>query len=124
MRSGFFVFLLLGINADPMPIIVLPELATTVPVLPGESLLNALITAKINAPYDCMAGHCGECRAQVLAGRANPLYAGDEVQSLSPADRDKGYLLLCQSVINPADESISIALSPQKKADDEPHGAG
>lgn len=58
----------------------------------GESLLDAALAAKLDAPYACKAGVCSTCRAKVLEGevemRAN--------HALEDYEVNQGYVLTCQ----------------------------
>jgi NAD(P)H-flavin reductase/quinol-cytochrome oxidoreductase complex cytochrome b subunit len=65
----------------------------TVPVRPGETLLDAGLRAKLALPFECRSGGCGVCRATVLAGAVDP---GDYQKSaLSDEARARGEVLLC-----------------------------
>jgi len=53
----------------------------------GQSLLNALIDAKVRVRYSCTAGGCGSCELKVLAGvplHRDPTYAS---KAVPPVDR-------------------------------------
>lgn len=58
----------------------------------GESLLDAALAARLDAPYACKAGVCSTCRAKVLEGevemRTNHALEDYEVR--------QGYVLTCQ----------------------------
>jgi ferredoxin-NADP reductase len=46
----------------------LARCAITVPVGPGETILQALLARGVPAPYSCENGYCGSCEAVVLDG--------------------------------------------------------
>ena len=41
----------------------------TVPVAPGQRLLEAALAAGLNLPHSCKSGHCGSCRARLVSGQ-------------------------------------------------------
>ncbi|GAB4002980.1 fatty acid desaturase [Nocardioides ultimimeridianus] len=59
----------------------------------GDTVLESALKAGIEAPYACLGGACGTCRAKVLLGSV----AMDQNFALSPAAVDDGYVLTCQS---------------------------
>jgi ring-1,2-phenylacetyl-CoA epoxidase subunit PaaE len=59
----------------------------------SQSILDAALEAKIDAPYACQAGICTTCRARLREGEVHMDY--DE--GLSDIDREQGYILTCQS---------------------------
>ncbi|MEM6396537.1 MAG: ferredoxin--NADP reductase [Bacteroidota bacterium] len=63
-----------------------------VDLLPGQSILDALIEAKHSPPYSCLAGACSTCMAKVTKGgvRMEVCYALDEDEV------NAGYVLTCQ----------------------------
>jgi phthalate 4,5-dioxygenase reductase subunit len=63
----------------------------TVPVAPGQSILEALLAQGTRVPSSCEAGSCGSCRTTYLAGEVEhrDLVLGDEEQ------RDQ--IMLCVS---------------------------
>tara|TARA_R110002167_G_scaffold163319_4_gene360193 strand:+ start:7398 stop:9365 length:1968 start_codon:yes stop_codon:yes gene_type:complete len=48
--------------------LILKKSAQVIEVKPTESILDALINAKISVPYECKRGECGMCATPVLAG--------------------------------------------------------
>jgi ring-1,2-phenylacetyl-CoA epoxidase subunit PaaE len=68
----------------------------------GKSLLEAVETEGMDAPYSCKGGVCSSCRAKVLNGsvtmRTNLSLTDEEVK--------KGYILTCQAI--PTSESLTI----------------
>ena len=67
----------------------------TLKVAAGQPLLEAALAAGLNLPHSCKSGHCGSCRARLLAGQIR--YPGGRPLGLSAAEQDSGYLLLCQA---------------------------
>ena len=57
-----------------------------------ETLLSALATARVPAPYSCRQGFCGSCRTRVLGG---PVEHRDTL--LTDPERDAGTMLVCVS---------------------------
>jgi ferredoxin-NADP reductase len=59
-------------GAAPMPAggfrVVLARSGTEIAVLPGKTILLAMLEAGLDAPHSCMAGVCGTCEARVLSG--------------------------------------------------------
>ncbi len=59
----------------------------------GQTLIDALLEAGIDAPFSCREGRCGSCVATVLTGRVDmgPSDVLDEV------DLEDGLILACQA---------------------------
>ncbi|MEM6760636.1 MAG: ferredoxin--NADP reductase [Pseudomonadota bacterium] len=73
-----------------------------VPLAPGQSLLDAALAARLDAPYACKAGVCSTCKARVTKGAA-------EMRSnhaLEDYEVTAGYVLTCQS--HPTTDHIEI----------------
>lgn len=66
--------------------------ALTIPVRPGQSLLQAALAAEIDAPYSCQAGVCSTCRARITEGSG----AMQVNHALEDYEVDQGYVLSCQ----------------------------
>lgn len=58
----------------------------------GESLLDAALSNRIDAPYACKAGVCSTCRAKVLEGEAEMITN----HALEDYEVRQGYVLTCQ----------------------------
>ena len=56
----------------------------------------------MDAPYACLGGACGTCKAKVLLGSV----AMEQNFALSPAVVEAGYVLTCQS--HPITPSVTI----------------
>lgn len=59
----------------------------------GESVLEAALGAKLDAPYACKAGVCSTCRAMVLEGEVEM----ESNHALEDYEVRRGYVLTCQS---------------------------
>ena len=58
----------------------------------GQSLLEAALAAKLDAPYSCKAGVCSTCRAKVLEGEVEMVTN----HALEDYEVRAGYVLTCQ----------------------------
>ena len=65
----------------------------TFDLLPGDSILEGALQRRSDAPYACMGGACGTCRAKLLEGQVEM----DHNFALGRAELDAGYILTCQS---------------------------
>ena len=65
----------------------------TVPITPGETLLEAALAAGISVPFSCQEGRCGSCKSWLRSGEVSMT----NVRALSPRNRERGYVLACQS---------------------------
>ncbi|MEY8014180.1 fatty acid desaturase [Mycobacterium servetii] len=61
-----------------------------------ESLLDAALRAGVAAPYLCMEGVCGTCKAKLVSGSLDMT----SNRAPSEADRAEGWVLTCQSRIS------------------------
>jgi len=59
----------------------------------GQSVLDGALTVRSDAPYACMGGACGTCRAKLVSGTVEM----DHNYALGQADLDAGYVLTCQA---------------------------
>jgi len=59
-----------------------------------DSLLDAVLRARPDAPYSCTAGACGTCRAKVTAGSVQMTHD----YALEDAEKAAGFVLTCQSL--------------------------
>ncbi len=48
--------------------VVLSRSGRTVSILPGQSILQALLEAGVDVPYSCQEGVCGACETRVISG--------------------------------------------------------
>lgn len=74
----------------------------TWPVQADESLLDAVLRNRSDAPYACKGGVCGTCRAFLVSGEVRM----DRNFALEPEETEAGYVLACQS--HPATESVEL----------------
>ncbi|ARF56353.1 2Fe-2S iron-sulfur cluster-binding protein [Streptomyces gilvosporeus] len=74
----------------------------TWPVHDGESLLEAVLRNRADAPYACKGGVCGTCRAFLVSGEIRM----DRNFALEAEEVDAGYVLACQS--HPATEKVEL----------------
>ncbi|SOJ57592.1 1,2-phenylacetyl-CoA epoxidase, subunit E [Mycobacterium simulans] len=65
----------------------------TFDLLPGDSILEGALQLRADAPYACMGGACGTCRAKLVDGNVEM----DHNFALGQAELDAGYILTCQS---------------------------
>lgn len=63
------------------------------PVAARESVLNAALQVRPDAPFACAGGVCGTCRARVIEGSVTMT----ENYALEPDELERGYVLTCQS---------------------------
>ncbi|WP_203336791.1 fatty acid desaturase [Nocardioides limicola] len=73
-----------------------------VPLAAGDTVLESALKAGLEAPYACLGGACGTCKAKVLLGSV----AMEQDFALSQADVDAGYVLTCQS--HPTTPSVAV----------------
>lgn len=74
----------------------------TVELTPGDSVLEAALQVRGDAPYSCMGGACGTCRARLLHGTV----VMDQNFALGSADLKAGYVLTCQA--HPTSPTVSV----------------
>ncbi|MFD7133723.1 2Fe-2S iron-sulfur cluster-binding protein [Streptomyces sp. NPDC059894] len=72
------------------------------PVRDGESLLEAVLRNRPDAPYACKGGVCGTCRAFLVSGEVRM----DRNFALEPEETRAGYVLACQS--HPLTETVEV----------------
>ncbi|WP_231982149.1 2Fe-2S iron-sulfur cluster-binding protein [Mycobacterium sp. E2327] len=74
----------------------------TVPLVPGETLLESARRAGLEPPFSCEAGNCGTCMARLEEGHAT-MRVNDALDDDEIAD---GYILTCQGV--PDTDSVTV----------------
>lgn len=67
----------------------------TVSVPADETVLDAALAAGLNLPHSCKSGHCGSCRARLLAGSVH--YPAGRPLGLMAAEEAAGFALLCRA---------------------------
>ncbi|MBQ0927029.1 fatty acid desaturase [Saccharopolyspora endophytica] len=73
-----------------------------VPLAAGDTVLEAALKADVEAPYACLGGACGTCKAKVLTGSVQM----EQNFALPAADLEAGYVLTCQS--HPTGDEVHI----------------
>lgn len=68
----------------------------------GDTILEGALQTGSSAPYSCMGGACGTCRAKLLTGTVDM----DQNFALGRSDLDAGYILTCQS--HPTSPTVSV----------------
>jgi CDP-4-dehydro-6-deoxyglucose reductase len=63
-------------------------------VEPGETVLAAGLRQGLALPFGCQGGTCASCRVRLLEGTVEH---AAEPRALSAAERDAGYILMCQA---------------------------
>ncbi|MFJ7155420.1 2Fe-2S iron-sulfur cluster-binding protein [Streptomyces sp. NPDC101118] len=74
----------------------------TWPVQEGETLLDAVLRNRADAPYACKGGVCGTCRAFVVKGEVRM----DRNFALEEEETEAGFVLACQS--HPATDEVEL----------------
>jgi ring-1,2-phenylacetyl-CoA epoxidase subunit PaaE len=67
-----------------------------------QSVLDAVLRARPDAPYSCTAGACGTCRAKVTSGGVQMTHD----YALEDAEKEAGFILTCQSL--PTTERVEL----------------
>lgn len=77
---------------------------TTTVAMPSraESILDATLRERPDAPFSCTGGVCGTCRAKVVTGEVRM----DRNYALEPDEVERGYRLMCQS--HPVSDQVGI----------------
>ena len=82
--------------------ILLDRKKVSVPLVPGETLLESARRAGLQPPFSCEAGNCGTCMARLIEGHAT-MRVNDALEEDEVAE---GYILTCQGV--PDTASITV----------------
>lgn len=92
-----------GAPPEAVVTVTLDGRTTTVPMpTRTESILDATLRERPDAPFSCTGGVCGTCRAKVVTGEVRM----DRNYALEPDEVERGYRLMCQS--HPVGEQVSI----------------
>jgi ring-1,2-phenylacetyl-CoA epoxidase subunit PaaE len=67
--------------------------AYNIPILEGETVIDAGERAGIDMPYSCRGGMCCTCRAKLVSGQVDMA----QNYSLEPWEIEAGYVLTCQA---------------------------
>jgi ferredoxin len=68
----------------------------------GRLVLEGVLQVRSDAPYACMGGACGTCRAKLLEGTVQMVHNF----ALGQQELDAGYVLTCQS--HPTSPNVAI----------------
>ena len=82
------------LSADEHEIRIEPH-GRTLRVAAGQAVLEAALGAGLNLPHSCKSGHCGSCRARLLAGEIH--YPNGSPIGISAEQAQNGEILLCQA---------------------------
>ena len=82
--------------------IYLDRKKVSVPLVPGETLLESARRAGLEPPFNCEAGNCGTCMARLEEGHAT-MRVNDALEEDEVAE---GYILTCQGI--PDTDSITV----------------
>lgn len=92
-----------GAPPETVVTVTLDGRTTTVPMpTRAESILDATLRERPDAPFSCTGGVCGTCRAKVVGGDVRM----DRNYALEPDEVERGYRLMCQS--HPLTETVEI----------------
>ncbi|MDA8486005.1 ferredoxin--NADP reductase [Pseudomonas resinovorans] len=80
-----------GVEAEQL-LVELDGQLSEVPVQSGETLLQSMRNAGLDAPYSCEEGFCGACMCKVEEGEV--VLSRNDI--LSPAELAEGWTLACQ----------------------------
>ena len=78
------------------------EVTHSLELIPGKTLLDIALKAKIDVPYSCQGGVCSSCIARVTQGRAGM----ESNQVLTDEELEEGLVLSCQAIAQT--EQISL----------------
>ena len=67
----------------------------TLRVAAGQPVLEAALGAGLNLPHSCKSGHCGSCRARLIAGEIH--YPNGRPPGITADEARAGNVLLCQA---------------------------
>ncbi|NDV10656.1 2Fe-2S iron-sulfur cluster binding domain-containing protein [Rhodococcus sp. IEGM 248] len=74
----------------------------TVQLAPGETVLESALKNDIDAPYACLGGACGTCKARVTTGAVSM----EQNFALQTAETEAGFILTCQS--HPTTPTVAV----------------
>ena len=70
------------------------EVTHTLELIPGKTLLDIALQAKLDVPYSCQGGVCSTCIAKVTQGKAGM----ESNQVLTDEEVEEGLVLSCQAI--------------------------
>lgn len=92
-----------GAPPEAVATVTLDGRTTTVPMpSKAETILDATLRERPDAPFSCTGGVCGTCRAKVVSGEVRM----ERNYALEPDEVERGYRLMCQS--HPVSDQVSI----------------
>ncbi len=74
----------------------------TVQIAPGQTVLQAALDARMDAPFACRAGVCSTCKARLIRGKVEM----EANSALEDYEVEAGYILTCQS--HPLSDELEI----------------
>jgi CDP-4-dehydro-6-deoxyglucose reductase, E3 len=69
--------------------------ARTLKAAAAQPVLEAALAAGLNLPHSCKSGHCGSCRARLMAGQIR--YPNGRPLGITAEEERRGQILLCQA---------------------------
>jgi ferredoxin len=82
--------------------ITLSGAARTVELSAGETDLESALKNNIDAPYACLGGACGTCKARITTGAVSM----EQNFALNTAEVEAGFVLTCQS--HPTTQAVAV----------------
>ena len=67
-----------------------------------ETILDATLRSRPDAPFSCTGGICGTCRARVVSGEVRM----DRNYALEPDEVERGIVLACQA--HPVSDAVTL----------------
>src|SRR5882672_4647439 len=67
----------------------------TITAREDRPILEAALDAGLNLPHSCKSGHCGSCRARLIAGEIH--YPNGPPLGITAEEAQCGDILLCQA---------------------------
>ena len=86
----------------PSPMLTVQPLGATIPLQPGQTLLQAALAAGIRLPASCRNGTCRTCMCRLAAGRVRYLI---DWPGLLAEEKAEGWILPCVAT---ADADLAI----------------
>jgi ferredoxin len=74
----------------------------TVELAAGETVLESALKNNIDAPYACLGGACGTCKARITTGAVSM----EQNFALNTAEVEAGFILTCQS--HPTTATVAV----------------
>lgn len=82
--------------------ITLSDAEHTVELAAGETVLESALKNNIDAPYACLGGACGTCKARITTGAVSM----EQNFALNTAEVEAGFILTCQS--HPTTPTVAV----------------